>query len=622
MNSSSQILLSAASGALLCAQLGGAPAAERPNILWLTTEDHGPHLGAYGDAYAHTPAMDAFAARSLRYDAAWSNAPVCAPARTAIITGVYPTSTGGQHMRSDTRLPSFLKKYPLLLREAGYYCTNNFKEDYNVSAEENVWDESSRNAHYRNRKEGQPFFAVFNFHDSHESQLRNRTGLPHHDPAEAPLPPYHPDTKEVRRDWAEYYNGVTNADARVGEALRELEEAGLADSTIVFVYSDHGSGMPRHKRWPYNSGLQVPFMVHVPEKYRHLAPAGYRPGGQTPRPVGFVDLAPTLLSLAGIDAPAWMQGQALMGPAQAEASPYLFGFRGRMDERYDMVRSVRNDRYVYIRNYLPHLIYGQYLAYMFQTETTRVWQRLYREGRLTPPQTWFWEPKPAEELYDLEEDPHEINNLAGSPKHQEILAELKEALRRHVMEIRDAGFLPEAEMHRRAEGTTVYEMAQDEEAYPLERIFEMAELAAGRDLGALPRLTQALVDTDPAARYWAVTGIRIRGASAFEGTADRMRTCLEDDNPSVRIAAAELLVKHGSEADISRAVDVLMALAPPDKNGAYTAMAAMNVIADLDEGRLERLKPVLKAMPLKDPNAPARPNDYVRRHVAAVLGEE
>ena len=231
------------------------------------------------------------------------------------------------------------------------------------------------------------------------------------------LPAYHPDTPEVRHDWAQYYDKITEMDAIAGRHLQELEEAGLAEDTIVFFYGDNGSGMPRSKRWPYNSGLQVPLHRFTSRRSsKHLAPKDYKPGGPPDRLVGFVDFAPTLLSLAGVKAPDWMQGHAFLGSSTAPAPEYLHGLRGRMDERYDLVRSVRNERYVYIRNYMPHLIYGQYINYMFQTPTTRVWKQLYDEGKLKPPQTFFWEPKPAEELYDLQTDPDEVKNLVGSPR--------------------------------------------------------------------------------------------------------------------------------------------------------------------------------------------------------------
>ncbi len=603
---------------------GGARAhnGERPNVLWLTCEDIGPHLGCYGDEYAYTPNLDAFAARALRYDVCWSNAPVCAPARTALITGVYPPSLGGQHMRSMVGLPDFMKMYPQFLREVGYYCTNNRKEDYNVHKPNQVWHESSGQAHYRDREEGQPFFAVFNDGRSHEGAIRNRTDLPHHDPDQAPIPPYHPDTPEVRRDWAQYYHSISRMDEWFGEKIAELEDQGLMEDTIIFFYADHGSGMPRHKRWPYNSGLHVPFMVYVPEKWRHLAPADYEPGGTTRRLVGFVDMAPTLLSLANIEPPEWMQGRAFMGHHEAEPRPYVYGFRGRMDERYDMVRSVRNDRYIYVRNYMPHWIYGQYVGTMFGTKTTQVWHDLYREGELEPPQTYFWEEKPPEELYDLENDPHEVNNLVDSEEHQAILNELRQAHREHMMATRDAGFLAEAEMHRRAKsstkpvweldnGTTIYEMAHDAEQYPLERILATAELAASRAFEVVPDLLISLDDGDPAIRYWALTGLLVRGAPAFEMASEKVRERLDDENPSVRIVAAELLGSFGGQDDAEAAVDVLGELASPQENGAYVAIAALNVIENL--GELERLWPMFEEMDPVDPDAPGRANDYVRR---------
>ncbi|MEJ7638041.1 MAG: sulfatase-like hydrolase/transferase, partial [Singulisphaera sp.] len=261
-----------------------------------------------------------------------------------------------------------------------------------------VWDESSRKAHWQGRRPGQPFFAVFNSEKSHESKIRARPHTLRHDPAKVPVPAYHPDTPEVRHDWAQYHDGVSDADADAGRRLGELARDGLADDTIVFYFADHGSGMPRNKRWPYNAGLHVPLVVSIPAKWRHLAPEGYTPGGRSDRLVSFVDFAPTVLSLAGLRPPAWMQGHAFLGTFAAPPQPMLFGFRGRMDERYDLVRTATDGRYVYVRNYMPHLIYGQHIDYMFQTPTTQVWKRLHDEGSLTPAQDAFWKPKPPEEL--------------------------------------------------------------------------------------------------------------------------------------------------------------------------------------------------------------------------------
>ncbi len=407
-----------------------------------------------------------------------------------------------------------------------------------------------------------------------------------------------------------------------GNQMAQLAADGLMEDTIIFFYGDHGSGMPRHKRWPYNSGLHVPLMVYVPEKWRHLAPADYAPGGATRRLVEFVDMAPTVLSLANIEPPDWMQGRAFMGPYETEPRPYLFGFRGRMDERYDMVRAVRNDRYIYVRNYMPHWIYGQYVGSNFAAKTMQVWHDLYHAGQLEPPQTYFWEAKPAEELYDLENDPHEVNNLVDSEAHQTILNELRQAHRAHMMATRDAGFLPEAEMHRRAKGstkpvwkldngTTIYQMARDPQQYPLERILALAELAASRVAEAVPQLLIALEDRDPAIRYWALTGLLVRGAPAFEMAPEKVRELLADENPSVRIVAAELLGLFGDADDEAAAVEVLLELASPQENGVYVSIAALNVIENL--GELERLWPVLEAMDFEDSAAAYRANDYFHR---------
>jgi len=595
-------------------QIGASQSQERPNIVWITCEDTGPELGCYGDDYAETPNLDALAARAMRYRVAWSNAPVCAPARTTIISGVYPPSLGGQHMRSEVKLPAFMRMYPQFLREAGYYCTNNSKEDYNLTKPGKVWDDSSRNGHWKNRAEGQPFFAIFNTTVSHESQLRKRPHTLKHDVAKAPIPAYHPDTPEVRHDWAQYYDKVTEMDAIAGKQLKELEDAGLMDDTIVFFYGDHGSGMPRSKRWPYNSGLHVGMIVYVPEKFKHLAPKEYKPGGVSKRLVGFIDLAPTLLSLVGIKPPEWMQGHAAMGRYETEPQPYLFGFRGRMDERYDMVRSVRNQRYIYIRNYMPHLIYGQYLAYMFQTPTTQVWKRMYDEGKLNAAQQRFWERKPPEELYDLENDPDEVKNLVKSPAHQVVLNELREALRKQTLRIRDVGFLSEAQMHARAKGTTIYEMGHDPQKYALEKILAMADLASSMKSRSSGALREGLKDSDDAVRYWAALGLLMRGRRAVRRARQDLRAALKDDSSTVRIIAARALGEHGNDEDVKLVLPVLEAAAPPDKNGAYVSMLDLNAIDALGD-KAAPLIDTIKSMPTKDPSAPGRANSYVARLV-------
>jgi uncharacterized sulfatase len=554
----------------------------RPNILWISSEDHGPHMGCYGDTFATTPNVDKLAARGMIYTHAWSCAPVCAPARTTIISGMYPTSTGAEHMRSLVPYPAGKRMFPQFLREAGYYCSNNAKEDYNLEKPGQVWDDSSARAHWRNRKANQPFFAVFNSEKSHESKLRVRPHKQIHDPAKVRLPAYHPDTPEVRQDWAQYYDIVTEADADAGQRLTELEKAGLAEDTIVFYWADHGSGLPRSKRWPYNSGLHVPLVVYVPEKFKDLRPPEYKPGGKSDRLVSFVDFAPTLLSLAGIQAPEWMQGHAFLGKYQEPTQPYIHGFRGRMDERFDLVRSVTDGRYAYIRNYMPHKIYGQHIDYMFQTPTTRIWKRLHDEGKLTAAQNAFWNTKPPEELYDLQSDADEINNLAASAAHKEIIERFRRAQYDLAQKIRDVGFLPEGELFSRSNGGSPYAMGHDDRKYPFERVIATADLASMLKPDAISTLKQRFKDDDSAVRYWAALGMLMRVESGVRAAHSELVVALNDPSPYVRIAAAEALGRYGSDSDLKAALKVLVELAAIDKDGVFVSMAALNALDALD----------------------------------------
>ena len=590
----------------------------RPNILWLTSEDNGPHLGAYGDPDADTPHLDRFAARSIIHRHAWSNAPVCAPARTAIISGLYPTSTGSQHMRSRTRLPEGMVMFPRLLREAGYYTTNNSKEDYNLEKTGKVWDDSSRNAHWRHRPVGAPFFAVFNSTVTHESRIRQRPHEPIHDPATVRVPAYHPDAPEVRQDWAQYHDQMTVMDAWIGERLAELEADGLADDTIVFYFGDHGPGMPRCKRSPYDSGLRVPMIVHLPTRFRHLAPEGYEQGTVSERLVSFVDLGPTTLSLAGIAPPPYMQGRAFLGVHAAAPRTYVHGFRDRMDERYDLVRSACDGRYVYLRNFLPHRIPGQHVAYLFQTPTTQVWRRRFDAGSLPPHQARFFLPKPAEELYDLSTDPDEVVNLAASPEHAAVLARFRTEVHRHLLETRDLGFLSEEDMHRRAGDDAPFTMGRDDARYPLAEILAVAERATdlGRDAG--PALVAALAHRDGAVRTWGAIGCLARGKEAVAVAVPALRRALHDPQPSARLAAAEALARYGEDGDLAPALAVLLAGASLDGNELGTVLLALTALDELD-ARAAPIADGIRALPATRADLPARFANYVPRLLEHLL---
>ena len=434
---------------------------ERPNILWVSCEDISPDLGCYGDDYAVTPNIDKLATQGVRYTNVYSHLGVCAPARSGIITGMYPTTLGTHHMRCKGVPPADVKCFSEILRAAGYYCTNNSKTDYQFNAPVTAWDESSRKGHWRNRAEGQPFFAVFNFTTSHESQIRNRSkgmlkrlaGLKpdeRHDPAKAKLPPYYPDTPVVRRDWAQYYDIITLMDKQVGDILRQLDEDGLADDTIVWYWSDHGRGLPRAKRWIYDSGLHVPLIIRVPRKWRKLVSPrntdALKPGTVNDQMVAFVDFAPTMLSLTGVKIPDYIQGRAFLGSRKAKPRQYIFAARDRMDEAYDLIRGVRDKRYKYIRNYMPHVTYGQDIEYMNQMPTMKEMRRLNAEGKLKGPEKhYFLETKPLEELYDTLRDPHEVRNLAGEAQYRDVLERMRKVHVIWMEQTGDVGLIPEPE---------------------------------------------------------------------------------------------------------------------------------------------------------------------------------
>ena len=535
----------------------------RPNILWITCEDISPHLGCYGDTRAITPNLDRLARQGVRYTRAFATASVCTPARSCLITGVYASSLGTQHLRGLQPLPKQVRCFTEYLRESGYYCSNNVKEDYNFTTPKGAWDESSGRAHWRKRKPGQPFFSVFNFTTTHQGQIRYSkeqferitAQLPpdrRHDPAKVPLPPYYPDTPEVRRNVAQLYTQITKMDKQVGDLLGQLRDDGLARQTIVFYYSDHGTGLPRHKRWIHDSGTHVPLIIRFPDKYHRLAPG--KPGTTVDRLVSFVDFAPTVLSLLGLKIPAYMQGRAFLGKQSGQPRQYVFAMRDRVDEVYEFSRAVRDDRYRYIRNYMPHRRRMQHSTYSEHTPIRKELRRLAAEGKLEGTAGWLMSPtKPPEELYDTKNDPHEIRNLAGSPEHREILQRMRGELRRWMIGTRDTALLPEAEMCLRAAGRSPYEVARTTGKFPVARILDAAELVR-KGPGEARKLIALLGDKDSAVRYWAATGLLVLGDDARDAT-DPLVRASGDDAPNVRFAAAEALCRLGRA---SRGVPVLI----------------------------------------------------------------
>jgi len=573
-----------------------ARADDRPNILWLSCEDIGPRLGCYGDKLATTPNLDTLATRGVRYTNATVTAGVCAPCRSAIITGMYQTSLGTHHMRCRASLPEFVKPFPMYLRKAGYYCTNNSKEDYQFHTPPGTWDESSKKAHWKNRpRKDQPFFAVFNYTGCHESGIANTTkyrqvtkGIEKHGRSVVAktLPPYYPDTPVTREDWGRHYDVVTALDRWAGQRLEELADAGLADETIVFFWSDHGVGLPRAKRWVYDLGMVVPLIVTLPPKFRAKGQA--RPRTVDDRLVSLMDLGPTVLNLTGTEIPGHTQGRPFLGPGLPPPRQYVFAARDRMDERYDIIRAVRDKRYKYIRNYEPWKTYYQYMNTAEKGATMRELRTLHQRGKLPPEaERYFAARKPVEELYDLKSDPAELRNLARSPVHQDVLERMRQAHLDWVLRTRDLGLIPEPEIvHREATVGNRYAILRQPGADALvRRVRDTASLTL-EGPKALPKLIKAVEDEDAAVRYWGAIGIG-NLAPKDASAAGRMAEALQDKSASVRIAAARALARMGQP---QRALPVL--IRELREGPQWVRLNAAVVLDEMDE----QARPALDAM--------------------------
>jgi hypothetical protein len=501
-------------------------------------------------------------------------------------------------MRSRYAIPEEIGFHATHLRKAGYYCTNNAKEDYNVARQPpDTWHESSKEAHWENRAPGQPFFAIFNYGQSHESSIFKSKTRFRHDPAKMQLPPYHPDIPEMREDWAHYYDNITAMDGLVGRRLKELEEAGLAGDTIVFYFSDHGGVLGRSKRFLYDSGTRVPLIIRFPKKYAHLASGA--PGSHTDRLVSFVDFAPTVLSLAGIPRPQPMQGEAFLGTHEAPPRESVYLFRSRMDERYDLARGVRDKRYKYIRNFMPNLPWGQKLSTLWKARSMTAWHDAYLAGTLDATQRRFFEPKAVEELYDTKADPHEVTNLAADPAYADTLLRLRTACFVRMSDIRDAGLLPEGEMVARAEGTTIFENAQSGANYDLSAYTQAAELANARDPKHLPQLQEMLTNQDSGVRYWGASGLQCLGDAAQPVVPDLINV-LTDESPDVRTIAAWALCGLGETA---KALPVL------EENLYHESEPVALLAANALQYIGEPAHPVVERYLVKD----AAPNKYLQR---------
>lgn len=539
-----------------------------PNIIWMIAEDISPALGCYGDEYATTPNIDRMASSGLVYDFAMTTAPICAPSRSSLVSGLYASSLGTQHLRCKIPFPEQLKTLPELLSEHGYFTSNRNKTDYNFDPK-GLWEHwSSEYAPWRNRAENQPFFSFMNIGPSHEGSVNNLEkymgfvkDLPadkFHDPNKVTLPPYYPDSPKTREIWANYYDVLTVLDQNVGKVLEMLEEDGLMDKTIIFFIADHGFGMPRYKRWLNKTGMNVPMVVHVPEKYSHLI-ENFKPGSHKTELVSFIDLAPTVLNLAGAEIPAYLEGKPIMGKNARSERKLAFGTRDRADDMYEMSRSVTDGSYLYIRHFMPHLPYIQ-SGFIFSDvkESLRELRRLYKNGKCNTEQAKLWNPKPIEELYDLKNDPEELHNLASTSGFSAVKEKLAIDLHHWMIETKDLGLLPEAEYMIRSENSTPYEYARFSGEYKVENILKTAEMV-GKASEA--ELTEKLNDDDSGVRYWAVIGLMQMNELSKSSTS-ALTMLLDDSSPSVQIASVEALCKYGKS---DKAVQILGNLVMDDR---------------------------------------------------------
>lgn len=550
----------------------------RPNILWITAEDANVNwFGCYGNKVGQstTPNIDKLAAEGFLYRNAFATAPVCAASRSSLITGVYSLTTGTYNHRSSYAIPhKLIEYYPDALRRAGYFCSNHTKTDYNIGGRKDMdcWD-SSEQYGWKKRAQGQPFFCVINYMESHESRVMGSVENTRHDPSKVVLEKYHPDLPTIRKNYSLYQDAVENMDKRVGYALAALKESGLEEDTIVIFCTDHGGVMPGSKHYANDAGLHSPLIIRIPEKFKKLWPAE-KPGIEVDRLVSFVDMPKTWLSLTQTKIPDTMQGKIFLGP-QVEPEPeYCFSYQGRMDERYDEVRVVRDKRFIYIKNYQPYLKMGQHLHYLWRIPATVAWWDHFKAGKCDEVRGKFFKTKVVvEELYDGLKDPDCVNNLSEQEEFKPVLFRMGQALTNWQLTIYDAGLLPESEMLRRAEAnrTTIYEMVRNSKIYNLPAYLTAADVALAKNVANLPKLTNYLSDSDSCLRYWGACGMVMLG-KLDDSAIKALKKCLRDESHDVRAMAAWALIKAGHESEGQASLIEMI------QQNSYASLRVLNVM--------------------------------------------
>ena len=567
-------------------------AAERPNILWLTSEDNNVNwIGCYGNPHVNSPNIDQLATEGFRYTHAFANAPVCAPSRSTWITGVHALSMGTHPMRSRYKIPhDLIKYYPDLLKTSGYYVGNAKKTDYNIGGREGneCWD-NSKNVDWDKLKKNQPFFQVINSTQSHESNAFGDFQKTRHSPEDITLRKYHPDLPTMRLNYAKYHDAIQGMDQAIGDALKQLRAMGLADDTIVIYNSDHGGVLPRSKRFLFTGSIHCPLIIRIPEKYKDLWPAE-KPGMTVDRIVSFIDMPATWLRITDTKIPTIMHGQAFLGAESRSERAFHYAYRTRMDERNENARAICDKQFLYIRNYMPYAPWMQPLNYLWKMKATQAWVEHVESGKASKVEARFFEPKGwTEELYDIEQDPDNINNLIDNPEYAQVIKRMRENLRSWQKAVFDTGMLPESEMVKLAaqNNTTIYEVARDRSLYNLPQLLDGADLALEENETNLLALRRLLNSPDLGLRYWGIVGCFL-----LDDTQSALK-CLEDDSHEVRAMAGWLLLRSGDKRMGLQCLEHLL------KENSYATLSVLNII-DWAGDDAKPLLPTIRALKLKN----------------------
>lgn len=562
----------------------------RPNIVWITSEDNSKHyLKLFDENGVETPNIEKLASSGIIFTRAFSNGPVCSVARSTLISGSYAPRIGAQFHRklSKVPMPDSLKMFPTYLREVGYYTTNNRKEDYNIFKSEDVWDESSKDASWRNRGENQPFFHVFNIGVSHESSLHFSEEKMNNNSTATDLKtvnvfPNHPQTDFFRYTNALYRDKIVEMDRQVGVVIAELEKDSLLDDTFIFYYGDHGGVLPGSKGYVYETGVHVPLVVHIPKNYKHLVDSNI--GNETSGFVSFIDFGPTVLNLAGVEVPEGLDGKPFLGPNVSaddlKSKNLTFSYADRFDEKYDMVRAVRKGNFKYIRNYQPFNFDGLMNNYRYKQLAYQEWAELYKKGELNEIQSTFFKTRKPEMLFDLEKDPYETINLVGNPAYQSELLELRKELKDWVIEMPDLSFYPEYYLLENALENPV-KFGKDHKKM-IQKYAQIADLSLGNFDIVKSNLVAYLSSEDPFERYWAIIACSSFGKKAIS-LEPKIRIAAKTDTLSInRVRAAEYLGLVGIENPSKVMLDALYKSENPGE--ALLILNSITLMKTMDNG--------------------------------------